>query len=117
MPVSESSPAIEIILVLTFKQPTCLPPLPRQRLGNERLTTLTNLNFDSVPCPNVQWFSRVPHFTALACHHVRLFRSQDSGDELFNRNVLRCFPSSYPVLRLLLMHPILKVRCNAGLRT
>jgi hypothetical protein len=30
MPVSESSPAIEIILAFTIKQPTCVPSLPRQ---------------------------------------------------------------------------------------
>jgi hypothetical protein len=33
-----------------------------ERLGNEKLTTLTNLNFDSRTRRNVQWFSCVPHF-------------------------------------------------------
>ena len=44
-------------------------------------------------------FSSPPFFTALACHLVRLFRSQDSGGELFRSQSFTRFPSSYPVLR------------------
>jgi hypothetical protein len=32
------------------------------QLGNEKLTTLTNLNFDTSSSRNVQWFSRHPFF-------------------------------------------------------
>jgi hypothetical protein len=50
-----------------------------EQLGNEKLTTLTNLNFDSFPIETFNGFLVSPLFTALACHLVRLFRLQDSG--------------------------------------
>jgi hypothetical protein len=43
-----------------------------EQLGNEKLTTLTNLNFDSFPIETFNGFLVSPLFTTLACHLVRL---------------------------------------------
>src|SRR5437016_8525968 len=52
MPVSESSPAINITSI-TFQAANCHPRKHQfylsGRLCDEKLTTLTNLNFDSIP--------------------------------------------------------------------
>src|ERR1700733_6274957 len=50
-----------------------------ERLGNEKLTTLTNLNFDSPSCRNVQWFLVFPNFYRPRLLPGQAFRSQDSG--------------------------------------
>src|ERR1700692_5122921 len=95
MPVSESSPAIEIILVLTIKQPTCLPShAAAERLGNEKLTTLTNLNFDSLSRRNVQWFSSIPHFFPPSLATWSLFSSCkfSAVNYLFAISLLRSSP-------------------------
>jgi hypothetical protein len=64
-----------------MRQPA-LHSLPNgKQLGNEKLTFLTNLIFDTQLHPNVQWFSLTPKlFTAFVGNLVRPFRSNDSGN-------------------------------------
>jgi hypothetical protein len=66
------------------------------QLGNEKLTTLTNLNFDTYSSRNVQWFSRHPIFYHPHLPPGQAFRLQDSGIELSVRNILSGFPSVVP---------------------
>jgi hypothetical protein len=78
MPVSESSPAISITSI-TFQAANCHPRIYLSgRPREEKLTTLTNLNFDSIPRRNVQWFI-FPSFLPVSLATSQAIRLQDSG--------------------------------------
>src|ERR1700742_905221 len=114
MPGSESSPAIENILALTFKQPPYLPPCRSTAIRARKANHINKPELrERFLSKRSMVFLRLPTLPPLFATCRDFSRSQGPGNELFGRHLFAV--SLLPYLSTTLLNSILFLKFAAML--